>query len=60
MPSFVLLNQNTTYTFVHGGGLSSSAIGEGLTKKVEGSFTSMPTFIPGHFPISSLKLKACC
>ena len=40
-------------------GLSSSAIGKGLTKKVEGSFTSMLTFISGHFPISSLQLKAC-
>ena len=34
-------------------GLSSSAIGKGLTKKVEGSFTSMLTFISGHFPILS-------
>ena len=41
-------------------GLSSSAIGKGLTKKVEGSFTSMLTFISGHFPISSLRLKASC
>ena len=36
--------------------MSSSAIGEGLTKKVEGSFTSILTFISGHFPISSLML----
>ena len=39
-------------------GLSSSAMGKGLTKKVEGSFTSIFTFISGHFPISSLRLKA--
>ena len=39
-------------------GLSSSAIGKGLTKKVEGSLTSMLTFMSGHFPISSLRLKA--
>ena len=29
-------------------GLSSSAMGNGLTKKVEGSLTSMFTFISGH------------
>ena len=33
-------------------GLSSSVIGKGLTKKVEGSFTSMFTFMSGHFPFS--------
>ena len=40
------------------GGLSSSAIGNGLTKKVGGSLTSMLIFMSGQFPISSLRLKA--
>ena len=39
-------------------GLSSSTIGKGLTKKVEGSLTFIFTFISGHFPISSLRPKA--
>ena len=39
-------------------GLSSSAMGNGLTKKVYGSLTSIFSFISGHFPISFLRLKA--
>ena len=33
--------------------------GEGLTKNGESSITSMSILILGHWPISSLKLKAC-
>ena len=39
-------------------GLSSSLMGKGLTKNGVSSITSMSTFILGHSPISSLRLKA--
>ena len=40
-------------------GLSSSWMGKGLTKNGESSITSMSILILGHWPISSLRLKAC-